>query len=165
MAFSTASHFWMMITMLTLLTLVSSLGGGIRYRENFLEEVLGNLEDIRESMDYGDNPLEDMNLSESDINVFDVDKPVELEQPIEVEKPVEIENPHPTAKTPPSEVVTRPTPDFSKPPPPKVMNTPMKMPAACASNAKGMSKRVMKGPAPAPAVMAFEPDALGYASV
>ena len=159
MAFSTASHFWMMITMLTLLTLVSSLGGGIRYRENFLEEVLGNLEDIRESIEYGDNPLDDMHLSESDINVYDVDKSPELEQPIEVEKPVEVESPHPTAKTPPPEVVQKPKPDFSKPAPPKKLNTPMKMPAACASNAKAKAK------APASQVMAWEPDALGYASV
>ena len=37
--------FWMLVVMLSLLTLISALGGGIRYRENFFEEVL-ELQDI-----------------------------------------------------------------------------------------------------------------------
>jgi hypothetical protein len=32
----------MLIAMLIIITLVSSFGGGIRYRENFLDEVFGN---------------------------------------------------------------------------------------------------------------------------
>ena len=32
--------FWMFAVMLMLITLISSLGGGIRYRENFVDEVL-----------------------------------------------------------------------------------------------------------------------------
>ena len=34
--------FWMFAVMLMLITLISSLGGGIRYRENFVDEVLDN---------------------------------------------------------------------------------------------------------------------------
>jgi hypothetical protein len=37
--------FWMLVVMLSLLTLISALGGGIRYRENFFDEVL-ELQDI-----------------------------------------------------------------------------------------------------------------------
>ena len=37
--------FWMLVVMLSMLTLISALGGGIRYRENFFEEVL-ELQDI-----------------------------------------------------------------------------------------------------------------------
>lgn len=43
------SFFWMFVVMLTLLTLLSALGGGIRYRENFFEEVL-DLQDINSEL-------------------------------------------------------------------------------------------------------------------
>lgn len=39
------AFFWMLVVMLTVLTLLSALGGGIRYRENFFEEVF-ELQDI-----------------------------------------------------------------------------------------------------------------------
>lgn len=152
----------MMITMLTLLTLVSSLSGGIRYRENFLEEVLGDMEDIRESLDSFDayDPMEDMHLTEPDMH--DIDHGEDHEQPIEVDKAVEIEMPHPTAKTPEPEVANPPKPNFSTPPvvpPPK---TPIQMPpSACASNA-GFGNKMNQ---PVSQVRAWEPDAMDYASV
>ena len=33
------NSFWMFFILLLIITIISSLGGGIRYRENFLEEV------------------------------------------------------------------------------------------------------------------------------
>lgn len=41
--------FWTFCTFLIILTLISSLGGGIRYRENFLEEIFDTIEDISEN--------------------------------------------------------------------------------------------------------------------
>ena len=35
----------MLITLLLFITLLSSVGGGIRYRENFLDEVFGDIDD------------------------------------------------------------------------------------------------------------------------
>lgn len=40
-----SKQFWMFCVMLLVITLISSIGGGIRYRENFLEEVF-DLNDI-----------------------------------------------------------------------------------------------------------------------
>lgn len=48
--------FWMFAIMLMLITLISSMGGGIRYRENFIDEVLDinndNTVDAPQGYDY-----------------------------------------------------------------------------------------------------------------
>lgn len=48
--------FWMFAIMLMLITLISSMGGGIRYRENFVDEVLDinndNTADAPQGYDY-----------------------------------------------------------------------------------------------------------------
>lgn len=41
------NSFWMFFILLLIITVISSLGGGIRYRENFLEEVF----DINDALD------------------------------------------------------------------------------------------------------------------
>ena len=45
-----SKQFWMFCTLLLVITLISSIGGGIRYRENFLEEVF-DLNDITAELD------------------------------------------------------------------------------------------------------------------
>ena len=37
--------FWVFCSFLIVLTLISAIGGGIRYRENFMDEVLDNMYD------------------------------------------------------------------------------------------------------------------------
>jgi hypothetical protein len=41
------NSFWMFFILLSIITVISSLGGGIRYRENFLEEVF----DVNDALD------------------------------------------------------------------------------------------------------------------
>lgn len=41
------NSFWMFFILLLIITVISSLGGGIRYRENFLEEVF----DVNDALD------------------------------------------------------------------------------------------------------------------
>jgi hypothetical protein len=43
------NSFWMFFVLLLIITVISSLGGGIRYRENFLEEVF-DINDALESV-------------------------------------------------------------------------------------------------------------------
>jgi hypothetical protein len=43
-------QFWMFCVLLIIITLLSSIGGGIRFRENFLEEVF-DLNDITEDLE------------------------------------------------------------------------------------------------------------------
>lgn len=43
-------QFWMFCVLLMIITLLSSIGGGIRFRENFLEEVF-DLNDITEDLE------------------------------------------------------------------------------------------------------------------
>ena len=45
-----SKQFWMFCVLLLVITLLSSIGGGIRYRENFLEEVF-DLNDITSELD------------------------------------------------------------------------------------------------------------------
>lgn len=43
-------HFWMFCILLMIITITSSIGGGIRFRENFLEEVF-DLNDITSELE------------------------------------------------------------------------------------------------------------------
>lgn len=43
--------FWIFCSFLIILTLISAIGGGIRYRENFMDEVLDNMYDSVKDVD------------------------------------------------------------------------------------------------------------------
>lgn len=43
--------FWIFCSFLIILTLISAIGGGIRYRENFMDEVLDNMYDNVKDVD------------------------------------------------------------------------------------------------------------------
>lgn len=47
-------HFWLFCILLMIITITSSLGGGIRFRENFLEEVF-DLNDITSELEHSHN--------------------------------------------------------------------------------------------------------------
>lgn len=141
----------MMIVMLALLTVAGSIGGGIRYRENFLDEVLGDLEDIRESID-NDNPMEDMHFTQNDLDRYGFDEDADVEPPLEVETIVEREKPPDSAKPP--------EPDFAKKPPVKKLEHPVRVPPApCAANRA--APRAQGGAQ----VRAWEPGAMEFALV
>ena len=57
------NSFWLFCTLLIVLTLLASLGGGIRYRENFINEVFENIN----SNDYENEPEDEYTVTKDDI--------------------------------------------------------------------------------------------------
>ena len=88
------NSFWMFFILLLIITIISSLGGGIRYRENFLEEVF----DINDALDsvaqeFSDFPKYFSPLLNKQISEEQIEKPKQhvVEKQIvssEVAKPI-----------------------------------------------------------------------------
>lgn len=95
-------QFWMFCVLLMIITLLSSVGGGIRFRENFLEEVF-DLNDISSEIQNTDNyyPI-NFNTSVTEENTNEeVIKKVPI---IKIEEenivPIQLEKPKPFFNTP-----------------------------------------------------------------
>lgn len=71
--------FWIFCSFLIILTLISAIGGGIRYRENFMDEVL---DDMYDSVDKIDSSVI-RTLIKTTTNVIDEEEHVEKQVPIE----------------------------------------------------------------------------------
>ena len=126
--------FWMFAIMLMLITLISSIGGGIRYRENFLDEVLDlNDSTLDPPTGYDYYPVHHPAKLESAVKKvsFEDDKKIEeedkeeevlMESTVQEEEPVPIEpvvqsEPVPIELKQPSAVPSKPesTPEFVVP--------------------------------------------------
>ena len=83
-------QFWMFCVLLLIITLLSSFGGGIRYRENFLEEVF-DLNDVTDFITDTKNyfPINfPTSVTEETITV--PEKKIEEETPIQLEEPAPV---------------------------------------------------------------------------
>jgi hypothetical protein len=102
------NFFWMFVILLMIITLSSSIGGGIRYRENFLQEIL-------ELNDLSNDALNDLQF---DYNSF---KKIEEEETIMKPPPPSVAVPPPPPyvgyRQPPSSVVPSPTQPAVQAPP------------------------------------------------
>ena len=72
------NFFWMFVILLMIITLSSSIGGGIRYRENFLQEIL-------ELNDISNDALNDLQFDYNSLKKIDeeetITKPPSVPQP------------------------------------------------------------------------------------
>ena len=83
-------QFWMFCVLLMTITLLSSIGGGIRFRENFLEEVF-DLNDIAEGLEASNYfPLEN-NIEVAEESESAVVKPPPSRPPVMPAKKIEEE--------------------------------------------------------------------------
>jgi hypothetical protein len=109
------NQFWMFGVLLMIITVISAFGGGIRYRENFLEEVF-DLNDITNELEQSNNyypinfrvPEEEEIVEEEKIdNLIAPNRPVLEEPSRQVVRPSSqvVQNPTPT-----KQVVQNPTP-------------------------------------------------------
>lgn len=86
-------QFWMFCVLLLIITLLSSFGGGIRYRENFLEEVF-DLNDVTDLITDTKNyfPINFSTTVTEETNTVVPEKKIEEEMP---EVPIKLEEPSP----------------------------------------------------------------------
>ena len=75
--------FWIFCSFLIILTLISAIGGGIRYRENFMDEVLDNMYDSVKEVDPSVmRTLTMTNVVEEEAVVKSVPAPVPVPKPV-----------------------------------------------------------------------------------
>ena len=75
--------FWIFCSFLIILTLISAIGGGIRYRENFMDEVLDNMYDSVKDVDPSVmRTLTMTNVVEEEAVVKSVPAPVPVPKPV-----------------------------------------------------------------------------------
>ncbi len=75
--------FWIFCSFLIILTLISAIGGGIRYRENFMDEVLDNMYDSVKDVDPSVmRTLTMTNVVEAEAVVKSVPAPVPVPKPV-----------------------------------------------------------------------------------
>ena len=75
--------FWIFCSFLIILTLISAIGGGIRYRENFMDEVLDNMYDNVKDVDPSImRTLSMTNVVEEEAVVKSVPAPVPVPKPV-----------------------------------------------------------------------------------
>lgn len=83
-----SKQFWMFCLLLLVITLTSSVGGGIRFRENFLEEVF-DLNDITSELDGTTSfysPIDLKDVSEETAEV----EPIKIEEENVAQVPIEL---------------------------------------------------------------------------
>lgn len=82
-----SKQFWMFCLLLLVITLTSSVGGGIRFRENFLEEVF-DLNDITSELDGTTSFYSPIDLKDVSEETDAVPKKIEEENSVNV--PIEL---------------------------------------------------------------------------
>tara|TARA_Y100000389_G_scaffold109924_1_gene107046 strand:- start:24143 stop:24586 length:444 start_codon:yes stop_codon:yes gene_type:complete len=108
------NSFWMFFILLSIITVISSLGGGIRYRENFLEEVF----DVNDALD---SIVQDLSDFPKYFYSPLLNKPIISEEQVEpvVKEPVVKEQVQPKIAKPIIKQADMPSVLNMPPPPPK----------------------------------------------
>ena len=88
--------FWVFCSFLIVLTLISAIGGGIRYRENFMDEVLDNMYDDVNQIDSSImRTLTSTSVVEEEAIMNSTPAPVPTPMPKPAPKPVPVPVPVP----------------------------------------------------------------------